>query len=258
MYYCLIASLSDLSLQTDVARTDFSAIRREIGGELSARDRAAVELLYGYYDVENLLAVLRGSDVPHNDLGNLSKEQIAAEIAAQGTDDEPFVSLLAAPLRGALDLYLGRVELDEEQQQIDRDQMALERGLLGQFYRACESSSSGFLSQWATADRTMRNVLAGADFMVGELYEEYKETSWWGGMEEVLGTKDFVEREHKLDAVRWELSDELAAGHYFDLDAVLSYIVKLNILQRWAYLNKTTGRERFGAMVQKFTANTEI
>lgn len=258
MYYCLIASLGELSLQTDAARTDFSAIRHEIAGELSVRDAAAVELLYGYYDVENLLAALRGSDVPHNELGNLSKEQIAAEIEAQGTDDEPFVSLLATPIRGALDLYMGRVAVDEDQVQVDRDQMALERGLLGQFYRACEGAKSDFLQNWAAADRTMRNVVAGADFMVGELPEEYKESSWWAGMEEVLATKDFVEREHKMDAVRWDLSDELAADHYFDLDAVLSYIVKLNILERWAYLNKQTGRDRFGAMVQKFTANSTI
>lgn len=258
MYYCLIASLAELSLQTDAARTDFAALRQEIAGELSARDQKAAELLYGYYDVENLLAALRGSDVPHNELGNFSAAQIAEEVAAEGTDDEPFVSKLPTAVRGALDLYLGRVAVEEDEEQIERDQMSLERGLLAAFYRACEASSSGFLRRWADADRTMRNVVAGADFAVGELSEEYKESSWWAAMDEVLTTKDFVEREHKMDGVRWEVSDELATGHYFDLDAVLSYIVKLNILQRWAYLNKQTGRDRFGAMVKKFTANSTI
>ena len=255
MYYCLIASLAELSLQTDAARIDFAAVRREIADELSARDRRSMELLYGYYDVENLLAALRGSDVPHNELGNLSKEQIEAEIAAEGTDDEPFVSLLPSSIRGALDLYLGRAAQDgDDDEAVERDQMALERTLLSAFYRECQTSPSAFLRAWADADRTMRNVVAGADAAVGDQPEDYKESSWWAGLEDVLSTKDFVEREHKLDAVRWELTEELAAGRFFDLDALLAYAVKLNILQRWAYLNKQVGRDRFEAMVKKFTA----
>ncbi|MEG0162525.1 MAG: DUF2764 family protein, partial [Mucinivorans sp.] len=74
----------------------------------------------------------------------------------------------------------------------------------------------------------------------------------------VISTTDFVEREHKMDALRWDLVDELTEGHYFDIDTVLGYIVCLNILQRWAYLNKEFGRTRFDKIVKSFTEKITI
>lgn len=43
-----------------------------------------------------------------------------------------------------------------------------------------------------------------------------------------------LEAEKYLDLVRWEFLDELAMGHYFDLDFLLVYALKLAILERWA------------------------
>lgn len=254
MYYCLISSLSELSLSCDARRINFTTVRAEIAEDLSARDRSAVELLYAYYDVENLLAAMRGSDLPHNELGNLTHEQILAEIEAKGSDDEPFVSLLPWAIRRSLDLYQGRIEADEDAEVISD----IERALLMDFYRQCEASKVKFLERWATADRSIRNVAAGAQYAVGSMDEDYKEQSWWAAMSEVLSTVDFVEREHKMDALRWDLAEELSAGHYFDIDAVLAYVVCLNILQRWAYLNKDFGRERFEKIVKNFTDKITI
>lgn len=254
MYYCLISSLSELSLTSDSRRIDFAAVRGEIAADLSVRDRRAVELLYAYYDVENLLAAMGDSDLPHNELGNLTREQIVAEIAAEGSDDDPFVSLLPSPIRRSLDLYQGRVEADEDTPPISD----IERALLLDFYRQCEASGVEFLERWAAADRSIRNLAAGAQYAVGELDEDYKEQSWWVAMSEVLSTTDFVEREHKMDSLRWDLAEELAQGHYFDIDAVLSYVVCMNILQRWAYLNKDFGRERFAKIVKNFTDKVNL
>lgn len=254
MYYCLISSLAELSLSSDARRIDFTALREQIVEELSARDKLVVELLYAYYDVENLLSALRASDLPHNELGNLTLEQIQMEITAPGTDDEPFVSLLPRAVRQTLDLYQGREEMGEEMEPI----ADIERALLMDFYRQCESSRSAFIKAWASADRRIRNEIAGVDYAVGELYDDDREQSWWSGLADVLATADFVEREHKMDAVRWDLVDLLTEGHYFDIDAVLGYIIKLNILQRWAYLNKEFGRERFEKIVKNFTEKVTI
>jgi hypothetical protein len=42
-----------------------------------------------------------------------------------------------------------------------------------------------------------------------------------------------VESEKFLDQARWNRLDELAFGHYFDLDALVAYALKLKILWRW-------------------------
>lgn len=42
-----------------------------------------------------------------------------------------------------------------------------------------------------------------------------------------------IESEKMLDRARWHKLDELACGHYFDLDALIVYGLKLRILLRW-------------------------
>ncbi len=60
-----------------------------------------------------------------------------------------------------------------------------------------------------------------------------------------------LEAERSLDEARWQALDELAAGHYFDLDFLIIYAYKLIILERWekiragdkeALLNETLAR----------------
>lgn len=254
-YYCLVASLEQWGLDSDVARIDFGAIRAHIAEQLSDVDKEAIELLYSYYDVENLLAALRGSDLQHNSLGNLSHEQILAEIEAAGSDDEPFVSQLSPSLRFALDYYQGRIERDEDDEQTQTD---IERSLLENFYRQCDVSKCNFLRDWAAADRSIRNVVAGSDAAIGALDEDVAEQTWYTPLKEVLATDDFVEREHKMDALRWNLAEDLAVGHDFDIACLMSYLIHLNILERWALLSKDRGRERFGKIVNSFTSKLKI
>ena len=47
-----------------------------------------------------------------------------------------------------------------------------------------------------------------------------------------------VEAEKYLDLERWKKLDELCTGHYFDLDYLIIYAVKLQILIRWDNINK--------------------
>ena len=42
-----------------------------------------------------------------------------------------------------------------------------------------------------------------------------------------------LEAEQFLDQERWKALDELAVGHYFDIEALVVYACKLSILERW-------------------------
>jgi len=44
---------------------------------------------------------------------------------------------------------------------------------------------------------------------------------------------NILESERMLDEARWRVLDELVSGHYFDLDVVLAYALKLSILEKW-------------------------
>ena len=38
---------------------------------------------------------------------------------------------------------------------------------------------------------------------------------------------NLVEKERKIDRIRWREAEELAAFDYFDIDAILSYLVRV-------------------------------
>jgi len=46
-----------------------------------------------------------------------------------------------------------------------------------------------------------------------------------------------LEAERILDRARWSFLDELSFGHYFDLEALAIYGLKLLILERWRMIN---------------------
>lgn len=262
MYYCLIASLEQYTLASDARKIDFAELRTEIEGELSPTDHRAVDLLGGYYDVVNILTAISGNDLPHNGLGKLTKEQIDEEIHYVPSDDEPRVSLLPTSVRYALDLIKGNIEIDED---APVDLSDVERLLFENFYTECAASKCAYLREFVDIDRQMRNVIAGAELPIGQIDDQIKERSWWVPLHEVLATADFVEREHKMDALRWKIAEELTEpggldenGHYFDIAVVLNYVIKLNILQRWAMLSSERGAHRFKRLVASFVEQGRI
>ena len=60
-----------------------------------------------------------------------------------------------------------------------------------------------------------------------------------------------IVREKGLDDLVWAKVDSLSTFHYFDLTAVLAYVVKLSVADRWLALDPQTGRERFRQLVRE-------
>lgn len=283
-YYCLIASLEEYNLDSDGQKIDPQQVRSMIKKELSTYDKKAVELLYTHFDIENLLRYTTSSNLPFNQLGNLSKEQIAMEVDAPASwlveddDAEPFVSQLPATIAILVDRYKGRIPLNDDNEPLMEalSLSELERELYTQFYKLCGKSSNKFLKKWSDTDRTIRNIVAatraklmGMDpdrVVIGNgPWEELIRTSaaadfglredfeWTSDLLSVIETEDFVEREHRMDALRWKIAEALCEQEYFSIDVLLAYLIKINIIHRWAALDPEVGRGRFGDIVQSLT-----
>lgn len=273
MYYCLIASLEQFTLQSDAHKIDFVELRAQIAQELTRTDSNAVELLGGYYDVQNLVAALSGHTVLHSAMGNLSANQVEQLLALDSMDgdidsEEP---IYIAPKVGKMLGVIRGVEENEDEDLVLSDKLSrqeIETLLFDSYYRSVGDSSCGYLKRWVEYDRLMRlyiSVAGNEQELDNELLSEIKEQDWFSELKAVLETKDFVQREHKMDALRWEVAEVLTEPggvddklHDFDVAAVLCYLIKLNILQRWAMLSKEIGRERFEKMVNSFTAKGKI
>ncbi len=62
-----------------------------------------------------------------------------------------------------------------------------------------------------------------------------------------------LEAEKFLDKARWSLLDELATGHYFDLDYLIVYAYKLLILERWERMRLADKEALLENALQKIT-----
>lgn len=72
-----------------------------------------------------------------------------------------------------------------------------------------------------------------------------------GAVASALSQESLLGREKALDDVCWEKISKLETFHYFDITAVLAYVAKLHIVDRWLALDPEKGRERFRQLVNE-------
>ena len=96
----------------------------------------------------------------------------------------------------------------------------------------------------ASAETESRADIDGFLFQGGEFEEAIQ-------VDSVLEGTDLIDREKGLDDIVWKKADALSTFHYFDITAVLAYVSKLHIVDRWLALDEAEGRELFRKLVQE-------
>jgi hypothetical protein len=257
-YYYLISSLRDL--HPDGAHKDFDAlaIREYVRGLLTPGDGEVLDLFYAWYDAGNIVGVVRGGE-RWNDLGNFTAGELASE--------------LREPER--LPDFLARVVAANNDPEGVRD-VDLSHGfahaLYEAFYERTARSGNRFLREWYDFDRTLRNICAGAaarrlsrpvgEVLVGGGDAVASLTRTQGGdpgadvdfaerLAQTLALEDLWERERRLDVLRAQKADSLTAFDYFDMDRVLAYMVKVNLIHRWSVLDPVLGAGMLDRMLEK-------
>lgn len=268
-YYYLVAGLREWTLDSDTKGFDVREILDEIFEELTTEDRKAVELLYAYYDCENLIA-RRAKSNRLNQLGNLSAEQLDEVLI------ERHYSLLPKRVAEVVKLYVEASDEDRNED-IKLDER-FEHAIFEAYYAELADSKCKFLRGWGEFDRNLRNIAAAVaareagrtvrDVTVGggEIVEQLARSSAadFGLRGElqyidaviaaVSDEKNIVEKERKIDAIRWSEAEEIVAFDFFNINYILSYLVKVNIVARWTMLSPEVGREMLDRLIADFDA----
>ena len=269
-YYALVAGFREYALDAETKGFDIEAILAEVMEVLSASDKKEVELLYAYYDCENLISRRNGSS-KFNPLGRLSSEALDEELR------QP--SHLAEPIAKVVRAYASPESEDAEDLDLTQP---FAKTLMTAYYKACGSSKSRLLREWSKMDRTIRNIVAATvarqqgiaveQVVVGEdsVVESLSRSSAadFGLRAElpfveqlvaaVADERNMVEKERKIDNIRWAELSELTTFDYFDLNAVIAYLVKVNMVARWAALDAKVGREMFDRLVAELDGKEMI
>ena len=238
---------------------------------VSEADAKRVNLLYAYYDCENLISRYNGSTT-HNPLGRLSAAEVEEEL------QHP--SRLIAPLAKVVSDYASK-EDEEADEEVDTTK-PFAQALLSAYYKACEASGSRLLKEWSRTDRTIRNIVAAtvarqhdvavASVVVGEdsvaAALSRSSAADFGLRTEIPYVEQLVsivadehnmlEKERKIDNIRWAEISELSTFDYFDINAIIAYLVKVNMVARWVALDAKAGREMFDRLVSELNAKDKI
>lgn len=126
------------------------------------------------------------------------------------------------------------------------------------FYTEALSHGNSFIREYFRYDLNMRNEKVaylnrqlgrGADediFMQDE--REFDEKPQ---ICSVLESGDILAREKGLDDLMWTKIENLTVFNYFDIEAILAFIAKLQIIMRWQKLDKETGKQMFERLVDE-------
>ena len=128
----------------------------------------------------------------------------------------------------------------------DEELLALEKSaqIEGFFYTGPASLT---LKKWHAFDMALRNELVKLRASRHKLEpEKYLRPSFQYVEPQIIHTALNAQRspspmegERILDAARWQKLEELALGHYFDMDFLFTYAQKLLILARWEKIQNT-------------------
>lgn len=146
-----------------------------------------------------------------------------------------------------------------------------ESNMNSHFYRVVSRSNNIFLKKYFEVDLLIRNLqtafsarkqkIDSENFLIGdsqitELLKTNKSSDFGLSNEieeseklfQIFENSDILEREQKLDDYRWNTINEITKFNYFDIDYILSYLLKLKIVERWSKLNKEEG----GKLLRRF------
>ena len=150
----------------------------------------------------------------------------------------------------------------------DRDQTLLDFLLDGYdpdkldegFYTRALAHRNRFLREWFAFDLDLRNTTVtylnrqlkrDEDLDLIQLQgREEAEFPEKATAESILHGIDIMKRERNLDDLRWQKIDEITIQDFFDIEAILGFVAKLKIIDRWLQLDPESGRVLFRRMVE--------
>lgn len=259
-YYNLVAGLPDLHLDDLKGVRSMRELRYELLEQLTQADARLLNLLYAAYDNKNLLLYLNNKESQLDDNALLTRDDWAELIALMREYEKPADSRL---LPYVLTFY--NTFTDEK---IVKEQFLRQDYLSVLYYEYGMKCDNEFLRNWFTFNLNLNNVMAaiasrkhgfevrnmvlGNNEVANAIRQSNARDFGLTGVFDYLPVlmriaeePDLVVREKKIDALKWEWLEENSFFNYFGVEKVLSYVLKVQMIERWKALSVERGAEIF-------------
>ena len=238
---------------------------------MSAKDQALIDLFYLKYDHADLLSLLKDKDAVTQGKGNFSSEDLLQLIASVKEGEKPDAKF-PSYLYDFIAQYLA----------LPADELYKAENLLASAYYAyAMKSKNPFIASWFEFNLNINNILAAfaarkykmnvAEVIVGdtEVCEMLRTSNardfglsetldYFEPLQRLVETDDLVEREKKVDQLKWKWLEDASFFHYFTVERLFVFLLQLEMIERWVLLDKEKGSELFRQMIQNLKDEVQI
>ncbi len=268
-YYCLIAGLPSVTLEDTKLTYSVSEFKVELDTVLSDEDKRLMRWLFFKYDNHNLLSFLRKvSESKFDQRGNFSVEEIR-EICdlLQEEDKVPENISVPAYFVKFIRRYYARFE-----EAVSMEFQLLEDYISALYYNEAIECKNAFLSSWFEMNLNIGNILTAqncqkygldkSSYIIGqnEVAQQLRQSSardfnigktfdYIAEFMQITEGQDLIMREKRIDILRWKWLDDNTFFKTFDVESVIAYMLRLEMIERWVLLDKVGGEKTFRKLV---------
>ena len=273
-YYYLISSLPELDTEQTKLPFQLADFKHELENNLYPEDYQLANYIFLAYDNQNLINLLQGKDASFEEKGLFSREYLEEELKTQEIAPfeaphtfEEYIRSFVVSYKNDFSLYQG---------------MRWEDQLTNYYYDFVRRTSGNeFLCNWFDFNMNLTNMVSGfnarnhsialenvlvgdndvttaitatkaRDFGVSQEYE-YINT-----LVNAYDNENLYNREKQIDVLRWKRLEHLTDLNFFSVEAVLVYLLKMQILDRWVKLDKESGEAAFKNILDQLQSNYEF
>ena len=262
-YHCLVAGLPDILIDDSKLSVSLHEFKQELNEQLHEEDFDMIRLFMYRYDNENILTKLKDEEAAINTLGNLSEEDINELfiLVKEGSyeDNKKFPA------------YLGQF-ISAYKEDNPLSDKVWETQLSELYYQYITGCKNVFISKWFSFEKNLNNIIAAYtcrkhDYPIenhligeGEIVEKLIKSSskdfgisdefpYMDTVMKIVEDEELLERERRVDLIKWELLDEETFFFYFTIEKIFAYFIKVSIIERWIKLDPETGKQLFNELI---------
>ncbi|MEG1839042.1 MAG: DUF2764 family protein [Bacteroides sp.] len=270
-YYCLVAGLPELSLEDGKLTYSVANFKTELYADLSNEDKKLVDLFYLKFDNANILKLLNNKDANIDSRGNYSAEELNALITSVKEGDAGSKNI-PSYLSSFISVYF--------QSNADESFMPT-NSLASYYYDYAMNCKNKFVSSWFELNLNINNLLTAytarkykveiAPNIVGqtEVCEAIRTSNardfglqgvidYFEPLLRISETVELVEREKKIDMLKWNWIEDAAFFDYFTVEKLFAFLLRLEMIERWISLDKEKGRELFRKIIESLKNDVQI
>ena len=255
-YYYIVSGLPDISFDDSKAAMTLKQFRDEVFKSLSAADRKVMDILLLEDECRNLI-------------GSERMDELMADVKAQEPCPE-----------GVPQFMYQFVQEWVDDSWREKAAFAEDR-LWSLFYEYAMNSTNGFVRRWYEFNMDVNNIQSAITarkynldmqkVIVGQNDTAHalrtsgardwglsQELDYFDDVVRLLEEEDLAHRERRADILRWNWLEENTFFNFFTVEKLFSYMVRLEMVERWSSLDKEEGQKLFRKLIGTLKDQTEV